>query len=85
MSGVRSRKGELDYRSNVGKHVLELRGWYIHDGGLGFMHTVCSRSLQLHPVRHLVRYLSSVRSRKGELYFRIKHMYKLSAWLILDD
>ena len=55
---------------------------------LCFMHSVCSRSLQLHPIRHLVRYLSGVRGRKGELDYRSdvgEHMYELSAWLILDN
>ena len=49
------------------------------------MHAVCSRSLQLHPIRHLVRYLFGVRSRKGELDYRgdiWEHMYKLRGWLI---
>ena len=84
---MRSRKSELDYRSDVGEHVYELRGWYIRDGGLGFMHAVCSRSLQLHPIRHVVRYLSGVRGRKGELDYRKdvrEHMYELRCWNILD-
>ncbi|GMH90014.1 hypothetical protein TrST_g10996 [Triparma strigata] len=50
---------------------------------LCFMHAVCSRSLQLHPIRHLVRHLHSMRSRKGNSC-RIKFMYKLRARNIRD-
>ena len=80
---MRGRKGELDYRGNVRKHMYKLRAWLIRDRGLGFMHAVCSRSLQLHLVSHLVRHLSGVRSRKGSGY-GIELMYELRAWLILD-
>ena len=82
--GVRGRKGELDYRSDVREHMYELH-WIILDyRRLSFMHAVCSRSLQLHPIRHILRNLLSMRRRKSELDYRSdvgEHVYFLQLWL----
>ena len=52
------------------------------------MHELRGWSLQLHPIRHLIRYLSGVRGRKGELDYRSyvgEHVYELRGRNVLND